>query len=89
MQKVNALTIRNRLGQVLKQLAESGEPILVSKGRKVQAVLITLEQYKRRFLDFQAEEERRALLATIKEMRSESREDRKSLDVLRELRGYG
>lgn len=58
MKTVNALKIRNHLGEILEELNKTGNPILVSKGRKVQAVLITPEQFKRRFLDYQAEEEK-------------------------------
>ena len=34
MKTVNALQIRNHLGQVLQELEETKEPVLVSKGRK-------------------------------------------------------
>lgn len=64
------------------------KPILVSKGRKIQAVLITPEQFKNRFLDYQAEEERKHLLETIKGLRRKGRGTRDSTEVLRELRGY-
>jgi len=85
---VNALKIRNNLGEVLDLLNDTGEPILVSKGRKLKAVLITPEQFKRRFLDYQAEERKRQLLETIKGLRDDSLERKGSIEVLRELRGY-
>jgi len=88
MKTVNALTIRNHLGQVLDQLSRDGEPILVSKGRKVRAVLITLEDYRTRFIDKQAEEEKKRLLESIGSLRAEKLEDISSLEVLREMRGY-
>ncbi len=89
MRTVNALKIRNNLGEVLDLLNNTGEPILVSKGRKLRAVLITPEQFKRRFLDYQAEERKRQLLETIKGLRDDSLERKGSVEVLRELRGYG
>ncbi len=89
METVNALKIRNNLGQVLDLLREKGEPILVSKGREVRAVLITPELFKRRFLDFQAEEEKKQLLETIASLRDASKEEQGSVEVLRKLRGYG
>ena len=89
MKTVNALKIRNNLGEVLDLLNKTGEPILVSKGREIKAVLITPEQYKRRFLDYQAEEKKKQLLETIKCLRAPSLETESSLEVLRELRGYG
>ncbi len=88
MKTVNALKIRNKLGEVLDLLNKTCEPIFVSKGRKIQAVLITPEQFKRRFLDWQAEEEKKKLLSTIDNLRADSLESKGSLAVLRELRGY-
>ncbi len=88
MKTVNALKIRNHLGEVLEELNKTGKPILVSKGRKIQAVLITPEQFKRRFLDFQAEQEKSRLLETIKRLRTKRLGTKDSVEVLRELRGY-
>ncbi len=88
MKTVNALKIRNHLGEVLKELNKTGKPILVSKGRKIQAVLITPEQFKKRFLDYQAEEERKRLLDIIKGLKAKRHGTKDSVEVLRELRGY-
>ena len=88
MKEVNALTLRNRLGEILDQLGKTGEPVLVSKGRKVRAVMITPEQFERRFLVYQAEEKKKELLAKIKSSRSTRIGRKTSVDVLRELRGY-
>ncbi len=88
MKKVNALKIRNNLGEVLDTLTKTGEPILVSKGREIRAVLITPEQFKRRFLDYQAEEQKRQLLQTIEGLQAHSLNRQDSLDLLRELRGH-
>ena len=49
MKTVNALRIRNNLGEILDMLNKTGEPILVSKVREIRAVLITPEQFKKRF----------------------------------------
>jgi PHD/YefM family antitoxin component YafN of YafNO toxin-antitoxin module len=89
MKTVNALKIRNNLGEVLELLTKTGEPILVSKGRQIRAVLITPEQFEKRFLDYQAEEQKKQLLETIKSLRVDSLETKSSVEVLRELRGYG
>jgi PHD/YefM family antitoxin component YafN of YafNO toxin-antitoxin module len=88
MKTVNALKIRNHLGEVLKELNKTGKPILVSKGRKIQAVLITPEQFKKRFLDYQAEEEKKRVLDAIKGSKAKRRGAKDSVEVLRELRGY-
>jgi PHD/YefM family antitoxin component YafN of YafNO toxin-antitoxin module len=89
MKTVNALKIRNHLGEVLEDLKKNGEPILVSKNRKIQAVLITPEQFQKRFLDYQSEEKRKSLLKTIKSLKAKGRGSKDSVEVLRELRGYG
>jgi PHD/YefM family antitoxin component YafN of YafNO toxin-antitoxin module len=88
MRQVNALKIRNHLGEVLNMLAADSEPILISKGRKIAAVLITQEQYQRRFLDHQTEEKKRKMLERLAEMKANRVGSRNSLSLLRELRGY-
>ena len=88
MKEVTALALRNRLGEILDQLKKTGEPVLVSKGRKARAVMITPEQFEQRFLVYQAEEKKRELLAKVKASRSARIGPKTSLEVLRELRGY-
>ena len=88
MEKVNALKIRNHLGEVLDRLTETGEPVLVSKGRKIRAVLVTPEQFQRRFLDWQAEHERKQFLDRLKRLRASREGTLDSLSTLRQLRGY-
>ena len=88
MEKVTALKIRNNLGEILDRLQKTGEPILVSKGRKVRAVLVTPEQFERRFLDWQTREEKRKFLENAKELRKRRMGKLNSLDALRRLRGY-
>jgi prevent-host-death family protein len=88
MEEVNALTIRNKLGEVLDRLNKKGEPILISKGRKVRAVLVTPEQFERRFLDWQAREEKKKILDGMKRLRKNRRGGLDSLSILRQLRGY-
>jgi len=88
MEEVNALKIRNNLGEILDRLNQKGEPILISKGRKIRAVLVTPEQFEKRFLDWQAEEEKKRLLEGIKRLRKGKKESLSSITVLRRLRGY-
>jgi PHD/YefM family antitoxin component YafN of YafNO toxin-antitoxin module len=89
MKEVNALKLRNNLGKILESLNKTGEPILVSKGRKIRAVLITPLQFQRRFLDLQTEERKRKLLDNIThDLRSDSIEKKDCVEILRELRGY-
>lgn len=88
MEEVNALKIRNNLGEILDRLNNKGEPIFISKGRKIRAVLVTPEQFERRFLDWQAMEKKKRFLSDIKGLRKTRRGDRDSLTILRQLRGY-
>jgi prevent-host-death family protein len=88
MKTVNALTIRNRFGEVMDYLEKTGEPVLVSKSRKIRAALVPIEEFNKRFIDKQAEEERNKLLACIKSMRRPRTEQAESTSVLRSLRGY-
>jgi PHD/YefM family antitoxin component YafN of YafNO toxin-antitoxin module len=88
MKTVNALEIRNNLGRVLDELEKSKQPVLVSKGRKIRAVLISPEDFKLRFVDRQAEAEKELWLKKLEELRAPRKGEMASIDVLRELRGY-
>jgi len=88
VEEVSALALRTKFGEILDRLEEKGEPILIKKRHKLRAVLVTPEQFERRFLDFQAEEKRKELLSDIKKLRKQRTGGKSSLDVLRRLRGY-
>ena len=88
MEEVNALRIRNNLGEILDRLNDKGEPILISKGRKIKAVLVTPEQFEKRFLDWQTKEEKKRFLDLVRRLRKGRKEKVSSLSVLRQLRGY-
>jgi len=88
MEEVNALKVRNNLGEILDRLEKTGEPIYISKGRRIRAVLVTPEDFERRFLDVKAEEEKREFLETVRSMRKNKKGRNSSVEVLRRLRGY-
>jgi len=88
MEKVNALKLRNNLGEILDRLSTKGDPILISKGRKIRAVLVTPEDFERRFLDVKAQEEKDQLLELFKSLRKRKKVPIPSFKVLRQLRGY-
>ena len=50
MKTVNELRIRNNLGEILDMLHKTGDPIFVSKGREIRAVIIAPDQFKKRHL---------------------------------------
>jgi PHD/YefM family antitoxin component YafN of YafNO toxin-antitoxin module len=87
MKTVNALQVRNKLGEILQELEQTKEPILVSKGRRVRAAIITIEDFQRRFLDRQAEEAREKWRDALNELSAPRVGPRSSLEILRELRG--
>ncbi len=88
MEEVNALKIRNNLGEILDRLNDKGEPILISKGRKIRAVLVTPEQFEKRFLDYKSREDKEKLLDSLKRLRKKKKGKQSSLSLLRKLRGY-
>ncbi len=88
MEEVNALKVRNNLGEILDRLKDKGEPILISKGRKIRAVLVTPEQFEKRFLDYQTQENKERLLDSLKRLRKRKKVKQSSLSLLRKLRGY-
>jgi PHD/YefM family antitoxin component YafN of YafNO toxin-antitoxin module len=89
MEQVNALKLRNNLGEILDRLGDKGEPILVSKGRVIRAVLVTPEQFEKRFLDWQADEQRKRFMDNVAQLKKKKKGRLDSLTVLRQLRGYG
>jgi prevent-host-death family protein len=88
METINALKLRNNLGEILDRLRDKGDPILISKGRKIRAVLVTPEDFERRFVDVKAKEEKERLLELFKSLRKPKKKSIQSLKVLRQLRGY-
>lgn len=89
MKTVNALSVRNHLGEILDGLTSTSEPVLISKGKKIRAVLFTPEAFERRFLDLQAEEEKKRFFKKLAGLRSPKRGLEDSVEALRRLRGYG
>jgi prevent-host-death family protein len=88
VEEVNALKLRNHLGEILDRLRDKGEPILISKSKKIRAVLVTPEQFERRFLDWQAEEQQKRFLKNVARVKKKTKSRLDSLTVLRQLRGY-
>ncbi len=88
MNTVNALKIRNHFGEVLEMLDNGKEPILITKRRKIRAVLIRYKDFQTRFLDKQANEEKDRFFAQIKSHVRPSLINQDSVLTLRKLRGY-
>ena len=88
MKRVNALELRQSLGRVLRSLEKGGEPIIIERHRQPAAVLISLDDWKKRFADREADEQRKRIVEEIKKMNFKAPKGKTSLDILRELRGY-
>ena len=88
MEQINALKIRNQLGEVLDRLEATGEPILISKGRKLRAVLVSPKDFEERFLDYRVKEEKKRLFDQLRTLRRKKTASLESIDLLRQLRGY-
>lgn len=86
MHTINALKIRQAFGKVLKEIQKKDEPILIEKGRKPVAVLISLKTFQERFIDYREEQKRENLIHLARTSATPSTGD--SLKVLRQLR-YG
>jgi prevent-host-death family protein len=88
MTTVNALKIRNQFGEVLEMLDQGKDPILIEKRKKVRAVLISYEDYRTRFLDKLADEEKENFLKQVRGQVHPSLSDEDPVVFLRKLRGY-
>jgi prevent-host-death family protein len=86
MRKTNALKMRQNLGAVLKKLASNGKPILVEKNRKPVAALISLEDYQKRFVDYEADLRREEIVKKITQAKIKIPKGKTSTDLIRELR---
>lgn len=86
MEKTNALALRQNLGAIVKRLLKSGKPILVERGRQPVAVLITVDDYKKRFVDVEADSERSKIVERISTAKLKLPANLSSLDLIREIR---
>lgn len=84
--KFNALQVRQEFGKILKKIQKSGEPAIVEKGREEVAVIMSLEAFRRRYVDFLEQEKKTKLLALFHQKRPKPKFN--TLRVLRKLR-YG
>ncbi|MCL4449151.1 MAG: type II toxin-antitoxin system Phd/YefM family antitoxin [Actinobacteria bacterium] len=87
MKQVNALQLRQSMGKVVEGILRTGEPVILEKGRKPVAVLISIKDFEERFVEKAAAEARQALLAEIETLSRVSSDTTSSVDILREARG--
>ena len=89
MKRVNALELRQSLGKVVAALQRNGEPIILEKGRKPVAVLISLRDFQERFVEKAAAEARAAVLEEMDRLAIPSADQTPAVELLRELRTGG
>jgi PHD/YefM family antitoxin component YafN of YafNO toxin-antitoxin module len=86
MEKTNALKLRQNLGLIIKKLLKTGEPILVEKDRTPVAVLITLDDFKKRFVDVEADNQRKEIIKKIRAAKLSLPKGATATDLIRDLR---
>ena len=86
MKTTNALKLRQSLGDLLDSLEQDGEPILVERHQKPTAVLISLRDYQRRFVDRIADEKRKEIIHRITNSNLQLPAGINSLEILHEAR---
>ena len=86
METVNALELRQSLGKVLDRLERNGAPIIVCRGRTPAAALVSLKDYRERFVDRDADDRRRQVVARLRQLTFRPPASGTTLDMLRDLR---
>lgn len=86
MKRVNALELRHSLSRIIDLLQKTGEPVLLEKGRKPAAVLISLEDYQTRFVGKAADDRRKIIQQEILDLQKTSRISESAEEILRLLR---
>lgn len=89
VEKLSALQLRQSLGKAIERLERTGEPILLEKGRRPVAVLISLQDFRERFAEKEAMEARDRVLEELRGLRRPSVDRTPAVEILRELRGAG
>ena len=86
METVNAMELRQSLGKVLDRLERDGAPIVVCRRRTPAAALVSLKDYRERFVDREADQRRRDIVARLKQLQFVPPAAGTTLDRLRDLR---
>ncbi len=86
METVNALDLRHSFGKVVDQLERGGNPIPVCRRHTPAAALVSIKDYRERCVDRYADDQRREVIARLKQLKFGSPAAGTTLDVLRDLR---
>lgn len=88
METISAVELRQSLGKVVKDLEAGGEPVLLSRGKRVVAALISLSDFEERFVARAASEARRKILEEMDTLSRPSSEVGDAARMVRELRDH-
>lgn len=86
MKSVTTLELRQSLSKVANLLEQDGEPLLLKRGKRPIAVIISLRDYEERFVEKAACDARRSLLADIDALARSSEDPTPAADLLHETR---
>lgn len=86
MKTVSAREFRQSLGKVLDHLEHDGGPIVVCRRRTPAAALVSLKDYRERFVDREADERRREIVMRLKKLQFQPPATGTTLDILGDLR---
>ena len=86
MKHISMVQLRQSVAKIVKMLAKNNEPIILDKGNKPVAVIISLKDFNERFGEKAAEEERLELFRKIDAMAIASKDSRPAEDIVRGLR---
>jgi PHD/YefM family antitoxin component YafN of YafNO toxin-antitoxin module len=87
MEHVNAVDLRQSVRRIVERLERSGEPIILERGGKPVAAIISLKDFQERFAERAALEERDRILEEMDRLARPSADRTPAVQVLRELRG--
>lgn len=86
MKHVNSADLRASIGKVVAQLEQSGEPIILEKHNQPIAAIISLKDFRERFVEKAALEARLALVDQMDALSRTSRDPVSAEQALRALR---
>jgi len=84
---INALKVRTKFGAVLEELKRDGQPLLLSRGGRVEAALVPIDLFMKRFVDLLGSDALEEVLQELKGIQAKPRFGRLSQLDLRQMRG--
>ncbi len=86
MKTVTALDLRKKLGSVLNNVAETHEPVTITRANKPLAVIISAEEYEDKVVKSDRGRKLRELSARMDAWKADHRRETARIDVVKALR---